>query len=458
MSNMSAEKNKTNAITEGIIWKQLLIFFFPIVLGTFFQQIYNTADAIVVGRFVGKEALACVGGSSAQIINLIVGFFIGLSSGATVVIAQYYGARDRGNVSRALHTAAAFAIVGSIAITVIGLVFTPSLLRLLNTPENLMEGSALYLRIYFAGILFVFIYNVGSGILRAVGDSRRPLYFLIICCLINIALDILLVLVFKMGVAGVALGTLISQAVSAVLIIITLLRSEDMYQLKFKEIRIHSAMLRSLLHIGLPAGLQSVMYTISNMLIQASLNSFGTDTVAAWTAFGKMDAFYWMVINAFGISITTFVGQNFGAGKFDRMKKSVRVCLGLSIGTSLVLSAFFLTLGKYVFHLFTTDVSVITIGMEMLTLMVPGYTIYVFIEILSGALRGTGDVVIPMLMTCGGICILRILWILVAMPMRPTLATIIYSYPISWVLTAALFIIYYLYRQKRLGKAPEVQK
>lgn len=438
-----------NSITEGTIWKQLLIFFFPILLGTFFQQIYNTADAMVVGRFVGKEALACVGGSTAQIINLIVGFFVGLSSGATVVLAQYYGAKDENNVSRAMHTAAAFAIMGGLIITVLGIILTPQMLALLNTPENLMEGSALYLRIYFAGAIFVFIYNIGSGLLRAVGDSKRPLYFLIICCCLNIILDLVLVVGAHMGVAGVAVGTFISQGVSAILIIITLMRTKDMYQLKPKRIHIYGSIFKSLLHIGLPAGLESVLYTISNMIIQASLNSFGTDTVAAWTAYGKMDSMFWMVLSAFGISITTFVGQNFGARKYDRMRKSVRVCLGLAIAVSLILTLFFIFLGQYVFMLFTTDTSVIDIGMGIMRIMLPGYTIYVFIEILAGALRGTGDVIIPMIITCGGICVLRVVWILIAMPMRPQISTIIFSYPISWIITAVLFILYYTFRQRQ---------
>ena len=438
-----------NSITEGTIWKQLLIFFFPILLGTFFQQIYNTADAMVVGRFVGKEALACVGGSTAQIINLIVGFFVGLSSGATVVLAQYYGAKDENNVSRAMHTAAAFAIMGGLIITVLGIILTPQMLALLNTPENLMEGSALYLRIYFAGAIFVFIYNIGSGLLRAVGDSKRPLYFLIICCCLNIILDLVLVVGAHMGVAGVAVGTFISQGVSAILIIITFMRTKDMYQLKPKRIHIYGSIFKSLLHIGLPAGLESVLYTISNMIIQASLNSFGTDTVAAWTAYGKMDSMFWMVLSAFGISITTFVGQNFGARKYDRMRKSVRVCLGLAIGVSLILTLFFIFLGQYVFMLFTTDTSVIDIGMGIMRIMLPGYTIYVFIEILAGALRGTGDVIIPMIITCGGICVLRVVWILIAMPMRPQISTIIFSYPISWIITAVLFILYYTFRQRQ---------
>ena len=438
-----------NSITEGTIWKQLLIFFFPILLGTFFQQIYNTADAMVVGRFVGKEALACVGGSTAQIINLIVGFFVGLSSGATVVLAQYYGAKDENNVSRAMHTAAAFAIMGGLIITVLGIILTPQMLALLNTPENLMEGSALYLRIYFAGAIFVFIYNIGSGLLRAVGDSKRPLYFLIICCCLNIILDLVLVVGAHMGVAGVAVGTFISQGVSAILIIITLMRTKDMYQLKPGKIHIYGSIFKSLLHIGLPAGLESVLYTISNMIIQASLNSFGTDTVAAWTAYGKMDSMFWMVLSAFGISITTCVGQNFGARKYDRMRKSVRVCLGLAIGVSLILTLFFIFLGQYVFMLFTTDTSVIDIGMGIMRIMLPGYTIYVFIEILAGALRGTGDVIIPMIITCGGICVLRVVWILIAMPMRPQISTIIFSYPISWIITAVLFILYYTFRQRQ---------
>ena len=457
---MNETKSTTvkNAITEGVIWKQLLIFFFPILLGTFFQQIYNTADAIVVGRFVGKEALACVGGSTAQIINLIVGFFVGLSSGATVVLAQYYGAKDKNNVERAMHTAAAFAIIGGLIITILGIVLTPQMLALLNTPQNLMEGSALYLRIYFAGALFVFIYNIGSGLLRAVGDSKRPLYFLIICCCLNIVLDLVLVVGAHMGVAGVAIGTFISQGVSAILIVITLMRTRDMYQLQPRKIRLHGNIFKSLLKIGLPAGFESVLYTISNMIIQASLNSFGTDTVAAWTAYGKMDSLFWMVLSAFGISITTFVGQNFGAKKYDRMRKSVRVCLGLAIAVSLVLTVFFLFLGHYVFMLFTTDAGVIDIGMGILRIMVPGYTIYVFIEILAGALRGTGDVIIPMTITCGGICVLRIIWIFIAMPMRPQISTIIYSYPISWVITAILFICYYTFRQRqRMKKETENQ-
>lgn len=447
---MKQTEKTVNQITEGIIWKQLLYFFFPILLGTFFQQLYNTADAMVVGRFVGKEALACVGGSSSQIINLIVGFFVGLSSGATVIIAQYYGARDEKNLQDTLHTAIAFSIVGSFVISILGIVLSPIILRLMNTPEYLMADSLIYLRFYFGGIIFIFIYNIGSGILRAVGDSKNPLYFLIFCCFCNIFLDLLLVMVFHMGVLGVALGTLISQALSSVLILRNLMRTKDIYRLELRKIRLHAAPLSMLLKIGLPSGLQSTMYNIANMVIQTALNSFGTDTMAAWTAFGKVDSFYWMISSAFGVAITTFVGQNYGAGKIDRMKKSVRVCLLMDLATAISISALmYLFLGKFLLSLFTTDAEVLSIGINILHIIVPAYAPFVFIEILSGALRGTGNVLVPMLLTCGGICVTRMLWIFFFVPSHRAVETIIFSYPGSWVLTAVLFILYFAYYTRR---------
>ena len=447
---MQQTEKPVNQITEGVIWKQLLYFFFPILLGTFFQQLYNTADAMVVGRFVGKEALACVGGSSSQIINLIVGFFIGLSSGATVIIAQYYGGRCEKELQDTLHTAMAFSIIGSIVISILGITLSPMILRMMNTPEYLMKDSLLYLRFYFGGILFVFIYNIGSGILRAVGDSKGPLYFLIFCCFCNIFLDLLLVMVFRMGVMGVALGTLISQALSSLLVLRSLMRTRDIYRLELRKIRLHSAPLSMLLKIGLPSGLQSTMYNLANMVIQAALNSFGTDTMAAWTAFGKVDSFYWMISSAFGVAITTFVGQNYGAGKIDRMKKSVRVCFCMDLATALTLSALmYLFLGKFLLSLFTTDAEVLSIGVRIMQIIVPAYAPFVFIEIFSGALRGAGNVLIPMLLTCGGICVTRILWIFFFVPSHRAVETIIFSYPGSWVLTAILFVLYFTWYARK---------
>lgn len=452
---MNEIESKENQIIHGVIWKQLLLFFFPIVLGTFFQQIYNTADAIVVGRFVGTEALAAVGGSTSQIINLIVGFFVGLSSGATVVISQYYGAHDRENLSKALHTAFAFSLVGSVVISAVGLICSPILLRVMNTTEEVIGPSATYLRIYFGGILFVFIYNIGSSILRAVGDSKRPLYYLIVCCIINIVLDIVLVVGLGMGVAGAAIATVFAQGVSAVLVVMALCRSTDLFRLELRKIRFHREALELLIKIGLPAGLQSVMYSFSNVIIQTALNAFGTNTMAAWTACGKIDSFFWMVINAFGISITTFVGQNYGARKFGRMRKSVRICIAMAVGASISISAIFILFGRYVYQLFTTDAAVVEIGMHMITMMAPAYAIYVFIEIYSGALRGTGDVLVPMLMTCGGVCVLRILWMMFVVPLKPVIDTIIYSYPISWTLTALMFIFYY---RKKCAQIPDTDE
>ena len=302
---MSKKTENVNQITEGVIWKQLLIFFFPIMLGTLFQQLYNTADAVVVGRFVGTQALAAVGGSTGQVSNLVVNFFVALSSGATVIIARYYGAKNKKDLNDTLHTAAALSLVGGLLTSVAGILLAPTLLGMMKTPADVMADSVLYLRIYFAGIIFVFIYNVGSAILRAVGDSTRPLYFLIVCCFINIFLDILLVVGCGMGVAGAALATVASQAVSAILVIHALIKSTDMYRLEPKAIRFHKFLLISIVTIGLPAGIQSIMYNISNIIIQTSLNSLGTNTMAAYTAFGKIDAIYWMISGAFSVSIIT---------------------------------------------------------------------------------------------------------------------------------------------------------
>ena len=377
------KKEKVNQITEGVIWKQLLLFFFPIVFGTFFQQIYNTADTIVVGRFVGKQALAAVGGSASQISNLIVGFFVGLSSGAAVVISQFYGAKDKKNVSKALHTAFAFSIAAGIFLTVAGILLTRPALLLMKTPADVVEDSAIYLHIYFGGMIFNLIYNMGASILRAVGDSKRPLYVLIITCVLNIILDLLYVVVFGMGVTGVAAATVTSQVISALLVVGMLLKTEEIYVLKLREIRFDQRMLSSVLRIGIPAGLESVMYNISNIVIQVFVNNLGTDTVAAWGTLGKIDAIFWMVINAFAISITTFVGQNYGAGKYHRMRKSVRVCMTMSMVGATALIAVMYAFAPWIYSLFTTDSAVIGHGVHMSRFLLPSYFIYVIIGILS---------------------------------------------------------------------------
>ncbi|RGY95644.1 MATE family efflux transporter [Clostridium sp. AM58-1XD] len=432
-----------NQITEGVIWQQLLLFFFPILFGTFFQQLYNTVDAVIVGQFVGKEALAAVGGTTGTLINLFVGFFIGLSSGATVTISQFYGARQAKQVSRAVHTAIAFSIVLGAAMMAIGLIGAPYALRAMGTPENIMGHALSYIQIYFIGIIGNLIYNMGAGILRAVGDSKRPLYFLIASCFTNILLDILLVVHLHMGVAGAAIATIVSQAVSAVLVLVVLTKTTESYKLVFRLLRLDLSMIKRIVQVGFPAGLQSVMYNASNVIIQSSVNLLGTDTIAAWTAYGKIDSVYWMILSAFGISITTFVGQNYGANKPDRVKKGVRVCLSLASAATVALSVLLYFFGYYIFCLFTKDAAVLDKGMEILHFLVPTFITYVVIEIYSGALRGTGDCWIPMLLTCLGVCVLRVVWILAAVPFHRTIKMIIFSYPLTWSVTTVLFFIYF---------------
>ena len=404
-----------NQITEGVIWKQLLIFFFPILFGTFFQQLYNTTDAVIVGNFVGKEALAAVGGPASTIINLLVGFFVGLSSGAGVVISQYYGSGDHKRLQLAVHTSMALAILGGALMMVLGLVSAAGTLRLLDTPEDIMADSITYMRIYFLGI----------------------------SCGINIVLDLFFVVVLDMAVAGVGIATVLSQVLSAVMTLFVLLRTRETYRVQIPRIRIHNQLLSTILYIGLPAGLQSAMYSISNLVIQAAINGYGTDTVAAWTAYGKVDSFFWMIMSAYGIAITTFAGQNFGAGKLDRVKKSVRVCLAMAAVTSIFFSILVVSGGHIILRLFTSDATVIDICMGMIRIVSPAYITYICIEILSGACRGCGDALMPMILTCFGVCILRVVWVLAIGILNPGVSRIVFSYPLTWTITSILFIIYY---------------
>ena len=444
MRRLIRQRPDINGITEGVIWKQLLLFFFPIVLGTFFQQLYNTADAIIVGKAVGKEALAAVGGSTGTLISLLVGFFVGLASGASVIIAQLFGARRAQDVSRAVHTTMAMALSSGALLTVVGLLFSSTVLEWMGTPQEVMTYALPYLSIYFLGMIPQLVYNIGSGVLRAVGDSRRPMLFLICAALTNIVLDIILVLGLELGVRGAAIATVLSQVVSAVLILVSLCHAQPVYRLSFGKIRFHGDMLRRIVRIGLPAGLQSVMYSLSNLIIQASVNGFGTDVMAAWTAYGKIDGLYWMTVSAFGVAITTFAGQNFGAQRYDRMRRSVRVCLGMAAGLTVFMSALILMIGRPMLGMFTDDAHVVETGMSIIRLIVPMWITYLCIEILSGAMRGAGDSLMPTLMTLAGVCLMRVFWVTVVVPRVHRLPVLMLSYPITWVITSIMFIIYYL--------------
>ena len=446
---MSAEqkvqKTKANGITEGSIFGQLLLFFFPILFGTFFQQLYNTADAVVVGRFVGKQALAAVGGTTSTLINLMVGFFVGLSSGATVVISQYYGAKKADKVHWAVHTSVAFSVIGGVLFMAVGLVGARWALTAMHTPEDVMDHAVTYIRIYFLGMVPNLLYNMGAGILRAVGDSRRPLYFLIGSCFVNIILDVVLVAVLRMGVAGAALATISSQLFSVILVILCLTRTQDMYKVEWRKIRIDGRMLQRIIRIGIPAGMQSVMYNISNIIIQAGVNNLGTDNVTAWATYGKVDGLYWMMINALGISVTTFVGQNYGARRMDRVRKGAGACMVIGVVLTAIVSTALYFWGYLFIELFTSDPQVQLISQSLIRFMVPTFITYITIEILSGTLRGVGDAWMPLIITGVGVCLVRVIWIIFALPHFNTILAAAFCYPMTWALTSAAFAVYYYF-------------
>lgn len=437
-------------LTEGVIWKKLLGFFFPILFGMLFQQLYNTVDAIIVGQFVGTSALAAVGGSSAQILNLVLGFFNGLASGATVIISQFCGAKDDEEVSRAVHTAIAFCLAAGTILTFFFNYFAPQLLQLMKDPEDIIGLSTEYLRIYAAGTIPLMLFNIGSGILRAVGDSKRPLYYLAACCTLNIALDLLFVCVFGMGVGGAAWATVISLAISSVLVMRCLMRSNAAYKLVPSRIKFYRVSLRKIMAIGVPAGVQASMYAISNLVIQTVVNGFGTVTVAAWTATGRFDGIFWVTSTAFGTAITAFVGQCYGAGLFDRMEKSIKTCFRIAFFTSIAFSVLILSVSSYGLRIITKDPEVIEAGVVIFRYFAPFYCIWIIVEIYSSSLRGMGDSFVPMIISVLGVCVFRILWMIFILPLKHTIGVMSLSYVSSWTITAIAILIYYGKKKKTL--------
>lgn len=436
------ERTKKLDMTKGNITFQLLQFFFPILLGTFFQQLYNTADAVIVGQNVGKIGLAAVGGTTSTLINLFIGIFVGLSSGFSVIISQHYGAKNNKLVSSCVHTAIAFSLIVGIVVSIFGAIFSKFMLANMNVPENMMQMALPYLQIYFLGLAPNLIYNMGAGLLRAVGDSKTPLIFLVISCFVNIVLDIVLIQYMDMGVTGAAIATVASQIVSAILVIIVLCRRDDALKLRLNGLHINFYELKKMVSIGTAAAMQSAMYTIANILIQASINSLGTDTIAAFTAYGKIDTLFFMTIQSLGISVTTFTGQNYGYGNKERVKKGIIYGMILSVIVTGIVMLLLKLFGRSIYTLFTQDENVLNIGTQMLNFMVVAFPAYIIIEIFSGSLRGIGDSWIPMIITASGVCILRIVWILTIVPKYPNIYTILWAYPISWVTTSILFLIY----------------
>lgn len=432
-----------NNITEGPIWKGLLSFFFPILLGTFFQQLYNTVDAVIVGRFVGKEALAAVGGSTGFYINLIVGFFVGLSSGCGVVISQFYGGKNSRETNRSVHTALTLGIISSVLITIIGLVTAKPILKFMDVPEEILGLALDYLNIFFAGIFSMVMYNTASGIIRASGDSRTPFVILVVACGTNIVFDILFVAGFNWGIKGAAFATILAQTISMILVLMVLHKSKDIIRFRMKDLCLSRHITKSIIRIGLPTGLQSVMYTVSNLIIQTNINGFGTNTIAASAAWGKIDALFWMTINAFGIAMTTFAGQNYGNKNYERIKKANLQCMIIATSTTIILSTIFYFWGGTLFKLFTEDEKVIEIGMSILRFICPTFFTYVSIEVVSGTMRGCGSSFVPTLFTLVGVCLLRLVWLFTVVPHFNSLQAIYVSYPMTWIVTSILFWIYY---------------
>lgn len=455
------ETRERQQITEGVIWKQLLIFFFPILMGTFFQQMYNTVDTIIVGRLVGTEALAAVG-ATGPLVSMVNGFFIGVSSGATVVLSQAYGAGDRKGVSDSIHTGVALSLVLGVMLTAIGICLGGRVMGWMGTPENCMADATTYLRIYFAGSIGTVVYNMGAGILRAMGDSKRPMLFLMVTCILNVVLDLLFVAVLHMGVAGAALATVLSQMISAVLPIVVLLRQKE-DRLELRKLRIERSLLGRILRIGIPAGLQFVTFDFSNILIQSGINSFGDITMAAWTAHGKTDALTWMVTGAFGVSITTFVGQNFGAQKYSRIRKGTWTCLAMGVVMVAALDALLLAFRTPILGIYTDNPEVIAVGSMVMLSIMPYEFLFMPIEVFAGTMRGVGNSLMPTLITGSCVCLFRVVWLMTAVRHWHSLKTLTLSYPLSWALAAAVFLAVYFkgnWLRRRItqcGMEPEVR-
>ena len=388
-------------MTEGVIWKEILLFSIPLLLGNLFQQLYNAVDSVVVGNYIGAQALAAVG-SSAPVINLLVSFFMGLAVGAGVIISRYFGARKKEELHIAVHTSLALTFAAGLVMTLIGVLISPYVLQWVGTPSDVMESSVLYLRIYFLGILSVMVYNMGSGILRAVGDSRNPLYFLIVSSVTNIILDMLFVIVFHMGIAGVGWATLIAQTISAVLTMLLLMRTKEEYQVKLKHIRFHKHMLYEIVRLGLPSGLQNAIVSFSNVIVQSNINAFGSLAMAGCGSYTKIDGFAILPVMSYSMALTTFTGQNMGAKKYDRVKQGAKTGILMSVITIVCISALLLILGPNVLAIFSSDPTVINYGLYMMHVLAPGYIFLAISHAFNGIIRGAGITTVPMIVmvTC----------------------------------------------------------
>ena len=449
LNRFSLRRRKDVDMTEGNITRHIISFALPLLIGNVFQQLYNTVDTWVVGNYVSNEAFSAVG-TVGPIINMLIGFFMGLSSGAGVVISQYYGAKRYDEVHDTVHTAMVMTIIMGIAFTAIGLGMTPFMLRLMNTPENVMPESTAYLTIYFSGILGLMIYNIGAGILRAVGDSQRPFYFLVVCAVMNTALDLLFVLVFHMGVEGVALATVLSQCTSALLVVITLMRTDTCIKLRLKDLKINFAMLGKIFRVGIPAAIQMAITSFSNIFVQSYINYFGDNCMSGWTAYAKIDQLLFLPMQSIALASTTFVGQNLGCNQVERARKGVSRALLIAIISTVILMVPVMAFASPVVAFFNSKAEVVEIGTMLLHWLSPFYVLCCFNQIYSGALRGAGNSRAPMIIMLTSFVAFRQVYLFIMARVCNEIIPIAMSYPAGWLLCSTLTAIYY--HSVKLGK------
>ncbi len=436
------QRRKTVLMTEGVIWKQLIAFAVPLLIGNLLQQLYNTVDSIVVGKFIGSGALAAVS-SSNSLINLVIGMFLGIATGAGVMISQYYGARAETKMQQAVHTSMALCVIGGILLTIVGVGFSPFILRLMGTPEEVMVNSVIYFRIFFSGSLFNLTYNMASGILRAVGDSRRPLYYLCASSVINIILDITFVVVGGMGVEGVAIATVISQCISMVLCLRALAVSRDIYRLDFKKIALTRPMVKMILTQGLPAGFQHSIISLSNVIVQANINAYGAMAIAGFGSYLKIEGFAQLPMQSFCLAATTFTGQNIGAKEYGRVKRGVIenliICFTYAGSICILLYLFIPTL----MEIFTDEQEVIEYGVLTMHLIIPFYMMLPIHQVLMGTLRGAGKTFLAMIASVMNMCVLRMIYINLMVPHFPSYEAVMMCYPITWIGTVVMEVLFF---------------
>ena len=439
---MNNEKFSTNLLTEGSIPLKMLTFAFPLFLGNLFQQFYNIADSLIVGNFIGSDALAAVS-SSGSLIFLLVGFFNGVSVGAGVVTARYFGARDQKNLSISIHTTVAFGIVSGIILMLFGIFSTPAILRLMGTPADILPSSISYLRVYFCGSIPFVLYNIFVGILQSVGDSKRPLYYLIVSSIVNVVLDLLFVAVFHWGVASAALATIISQFVSAILCLRTLLTTNEEYKLTIKDIRFDMPMLKQIIKNGLPTGLQNSIIALANVVVQSNINAFGKMAVAGCGAYSKIEGFGFLPVNCFSMALTTFISQNLGANKLDRVKKGARFGILCSATLAEVIGICIYIFSPYLISIFNSDPAVIQYGVTQARTVCLFYFLLAYSHCLASVFRGAGKSTIPMFVMLFAWCIIRVTYITVMIKVIPVIQTIFWAYPLTWSISSFIFTIYY---------------